>query len=191
MNICILNGSPRAQGNTAELIKPFYEELTGAGATVENIALATLDIASCKGCYHCQNVPDVYGCLQQDDMQGVAQAILDSELIVLATPIYTWYCTTELKAVLDRFYGFAKYYRSATGNLVEGKRVAILATHGYDASYAADPFVIGIQRMCEHYHMRYDGMYSVRDVNDLASFQTKRAQSGAREFGRYLLEKDA
>ena len=191
MNICILNGSPRAQGNTAELIKPFYEELTSAGATVRNIALAKLNIASCKGCYHCQNVPDVYGCVQKDDMHEVAKAILESDLIVMATPIYTWYCTTELKAVLDRFYGFAKYYRSATGNLVEGKRIAILATHGYDASYAADPFVIGIQRMCEHYHMNYDGMYSVRDVNDLASFQTKRAQSGAREFGRYLLQKNA
>lgn len=190
MNICILNGSPRPLGNTAELIKPFYEELVTAGATVTNIALSERNIASCKGCYHCQNVPDVYGCFQQDDMQEVAGVIQNSDLIVLATPIYTWYCTTELKAVLDRFYGFAKYYRSATGNLVEGKRIAILATHGYDASYAADPFVIGIQRMCEHYHMHYDGMYSVRDVNDLASFQTKKAQTGAREFARYLVQKN-
>lgn len=191
MNICILNGSPRLNGNTAELLKPFCEELTSSGATVNLIPLVKRNIASCKGCYHCQDVQDAYGCSQKDDMQEVAQAILQSDLIVLATPIYTWYCTAELKAVLDRFYGFSKYYRSAKGNLVEGKRVAILATHGYDASYAADPFVIGIQRMCEHYHMLYDGMYSVRDVDDLASFQTKKAQSGAREFGQYLLRKNA
>lgn len=189
MKICILNGSPRLNGNTAELLKPFMEELTNAGATVDNQTLAKLRIASCKGCYHCQDVPEVYGCKQADDMEVVANSILASDLIVLATPIYTWFCTTELKSVLDRFYGFAKYYRSAKGNLVEGKRVAILATHGYDASYAADPFVIGIQRMCEHYHMHYDGMFSVRDVDNLASFQTKKAQSGAREFARYLLQK--
>lgn len=191
MNICILNGSPRLNGNTAELLKPFLEELTASGATIQNMTLANMNIASCKGCYHCQDVQEGYGCMQRDDMQTLATAIQDSELIVLATPIYTWYCTTELKAVLDRFYGFAKYYRSAKGNLVEGKRIAILATHGYDASYAADPFVIGIQRMCEHYHMRYDGMYSVRDVNDLASFQTKKVQSGAREFAQYLLQKNS
>lgn len=191
MNICILNGSPRLNGNTAELLKPVLEELTSAEAAISNITLANLNIGSCKGCYHCQSVSNVYGCKQKDDMQEVAKSILECDLILLATPIYTWYCTAELKTVLDRFYGFAKYYRSAQGNLVEGKRVAILATHGYDASYAADPFVIGIQRMCEHYHMLYDGMYSVRDLDDLASFQTKKAQSGAREFARYLLQKNS
>lgn len=191
MQICILNGSPRLNGNTAELLKPFVEELSKSNAKLDVYTLAKMNVASCKGCYHCQNVQGEYGCFQQDDMQTIAKSIQESDIIVLATPIYIWYCTPELKAVLDRFYGLAKYYRTATGNFVEGKRIAILATHGYDASYAADPFVIGIQRMCEHYHMRYDGMYSVRDVDDLASFQTKQAVSGAKEFAQYLLNKQA
>ena len=191
MQICILNGSPRVHGNTAELAKPFLEELTSGGATLANYKLVNMNVASCKGCYRCQDVANEYGCYQQDDMHAIAKSIIESDLIVLVTPIYTWFCTTELKAVLDRFYGLAKYYRSAEGNFVEGKRIAILATHGYDAAYAADPFVIGIQRMCEHYHMRYDGMYSVRDVDNLASFQTKPAINGAKEFARYLLNKNA
>ena len=191
MQICILNGSPRVHGNTAELAKPFLEELTSGGATLSNYTLVNMHVASCKGCYHCQDVANEYGCYQQDDMHAIAKSIIESDLIVLVTPIYTWFCTTELKAVLDRFYGLAKYYRSAEGNFAEGKRIAILATHGYDAAYAADPFVIGIQRMCEHYHMRYDGMYSVRDVDNLASFQTKPAINGAKEFARYLLSKNA
>lgn len=191
MQICILNGSPRLNGNTAELAKPFIEELSSKGVKLETYTLASMNIASCKGCYHCQDISGEYGCYQEDDMHKVAKSIIESDLIVLATPIYTWFCTTELKAVLDRFFGLAKYYRSAKGNLIEGKRIAILATHGYDAAYAADPFVIGIQRMCEHYHMRYDGMYSVRDIDDLASFQTKQAISGAKEFAQYLLSKNA
>ena len=191
MQICILNGSPRVHGNTAELAKPFLEELTSGGATLSNYTLVNMNVASCKGCYRCQDVANEYGCYQQDDMHAIAKSIIESDLIVLVTPIYTWFCTTELKTVLDRFYGLAKYYRSAEGNFVEGKRIAILATHGYDAAYAADPFVIGIQRMCEHYHMRYDGMYSVRDIDNLASFQTKPAINGAKEFARYLLSKNA
>ena len=191
MQICFLIGSPRLNGNTAELAKPFLEELKAGGANVDVYTLAKMNIASCKGCYHCQDVSGEYGCFQEDDMHTLAKSIQESDLIVLMTPIYTWFCTTELKAVLDRFYGLAKFYRLAEGNLVEGKRIAILATHGYDAAYAADPFVIGIQRMCEHYHMRYDGMYSVRDVDDLASFQTKQAVSGVKEFARYLLNKNA
>jgi len=191
MQICVLNGSPRLHGNTAELLKPFVEELQQSDVTLNNYTLVQMNVASCKGCYHCQDVQGEYGCYQQDDMHTIAKSIMESDLIVLATPIYIWYCTTELKAVLDRFYGLAKYYRSAKGNFVEGKRVAILATHAYDAAYAADPFVIGVQRMCDHYHMRYDGMYSVRDVDDLASFQTKQAINGAKEFARYLLSKKA
>lgn len=191
MQICILNGSPRPHGNTAELAKPFVEELTSADASIRVWNLIEQNVASCKGCYHCQNVNGEYGCFQQDDMHQIAQSIIESDLIVLATPIYTWFCTTELKAVLDRFYGLTKFYGSAKGNFMKGKRVAILATHGYDASYAADPFVIGIQRMCEHYRMRYDGMYSVRDTDNLASFQTKQAISGARDFARYLLRKES
>ncbi|PKM40523.1 MAG: NADPH-dependent FMN reductase [Firmicutes bacterium HGW-Firmicutes-9] len=191
MQICVLNGSPRLHGNTAELLKPFVEVLQQSDVTLNNYTLVQMNVASCKGCYHCQDVQGEYGCYQKDDMHTIAKAIMESDLIVLATPIYIWYCTPELKAVLDRFYGLAKFYRSAKGNFVEGKRVAILATHGYDAAYAADPFVIGIQRMCDHYHMRYDGMYSVRDVDDLASFQTKQAISGAKEFAQYLLNKKA
>jgi multimeric flavodoxin WrbA len=187
MNVCILMGSPRANGNTAELTKPFLEELKAGDASVTCLALGEMEIRPCKGCYHCQDVQEGYGCCQQDDMHRVAEAVIECDLLVLATPIYTWYCTGELKAALDRFYGLAKFYRSASGNLLEGKRVCILATHGYDAAYAADPFVIGIQRMCEHYGMRYNGMYSVRDVDGLPSFQTKQAQSGARDFARYLL----
>lgn len=191
MHICILNGSPRRNGNTAELLKPFLEELKASDATLDFFIIAQMNVSSCKGCYHCQDVQDEYGCFQNDDMHQIAASIQKSDLIVLATPIYIWYCTPELMCVLDRFYGLAKFYRSAKGNFMEGKRVAILATHGYDASYAADPFVIGMQRMCEHYRMRYDGMYSVRDVDDLASFQTKQATSGAKEFARYLLRKKA
>jgi len=189
MQICILNGSPRLNGNTSELLKPLVDELTLGGAKLDVFTLTSMNISPCKGCYHCQDVQDEYGCFQQDDMHTIAKSIVESDLIILATPIYTWFCTTELKTVLDRFYGFTKYYRSAHGNLVEGKRMAILATHGYDAAYAADPFVIGMQRMCEHYHLRYNGMYSVRDVDDLASFQTKQAINGAKEFARYLLSK--
>ncbi len=145
------------------------------------------NIASCKGCYRCQDVPDEYGCCQKDDMHDVAKVILDSELIVLATPIYTWFCTTELKATLDRFYGFAKYYRSAKGNLVEGKRLAILAN-------ARVRRVLRRRSVRDRHaaHVRalphaLFGMYSARDVDDIKSFQTRQVQSDARDFARYLL----
>lgn len=180
-------GSPRLHGNTAELAKPFIEELQAAGADIVYIPLAEKRIAPCRGCYACQNVSGEYGCVQQDDMQEVAEKIIRSDGVVLATPIYSWYCTPEMKAVLDRCFGLNKAYGSAKGSLCAGKNVAILATHGYDRQYAAEPFETGIKRFCEHYRLQYTGMYSVRDIDDLASFQTEEAKRGAREFADAVL----
>lgn len=188
MRFLILMGSPRRGGNTAELCKPFLTELERGGAQVCYIALADKEIHPCKGCYACQDVEGAYGCVQQDDMQGIVAQIMEADCLVLATPIYSWYCTAEMKAVLDRHFGLNKYYRSTKGSLWAGKAVALVTTHGYDAQYAASPFETGVKRLCEHSKLDYMGMYSVRDENDLASFQTAEAVAGAEGFARTLMQ---
>ena len=120
-------------------------------------------------------------------MQEIVRAILRADLLVLATPIYAWYCPSEMKAVLDRHYGLNKYYGTARGSLWSGKQVAILATHGYEQEDAVGPFATGVRRLCEHSGLQYRGLYSVRDTDNLDSFRTPEAVSGAREFARQLL----
>jgi len=188
MNICILMGSPRLDKNTAELCKPFIRELEQNGAGIRYVTLADKSILPCQGCYACQNVAGAYGCVEHDDMDQIVEGIRWADCLVLATPIYTWYCPAEMKAVLDRFYGMNKFYGSAGGSLWQGKKIAILATHGYDRSYATEPFEMGIKRLCEHSRLNYMGLYSVRDEDDLASFQTHEAMAGAKEFARFLLD---
>lgn len=182
MKILILMGSPRPHGNTAELCKPFMERLRSLGADVEYVPLHSKKINPCRGCYACQNVQGEYGCVQQDDMQEIAGQIIAADCIILATPIYSWYCTAEMKALLDRHYGMNKFYGSATGSLWAGKYVGIIATHGYEREYAASPFETGIKRLCEHSSLNYIGMYSVRDTDDPDSFRTESAVSGAHDF---------
>ena len=180
-------GSPRLQGNTAELTKPFMEELQANGAQVRYVTLADKHIAPCKGCYACQQVSGEYGCPQHDDMYALVEDIRWAELIVLATPIYAWYCAAPMKNFLDRHYGLNKYYGSGSGSLWAGKQVAILATHGYGGAYATDPFEMGVERLCKHSDLGYLGLYSVRDEDNLASFQTPQAIAGAKAFARKVL----
>ena len=187
MNVLILMGSPRLSGNTAELCRPFMEELSVNGADVRYVTLADKDIRPCMGCYACQEVSGEYGCVQKDDMP--VEDILWADLIVLATPIYAWYCAAPMKNVLDRHYGFNKYYGSAEGSLWAGKKVAIVATHGYDGAYATDPFEMGVQRLCKHSNLEYVGLYSVQDEDNLASFQTADAVAGAKAFARKCMER--
>ena len=189
MNFYVLMASPRVKGNTAELLKPFLAELESNEANVTYVALSEKNILPCRGCFACQHVSDEYGCIQQDDVLEIMKNIIACDCVVLATPIYSWYCTTPMKALLDRHFGLNKYYGSAQGSLWEGKKVAIISTHGYDAEYGAGPFETGIKRLCEHSKLEYMGMYSVRDEDDIVSFQTEDAINGAREFARKLLAK--
>ena len=70
-----------------------------------------------------------------------------------------------------------------------GKKVAILATHGYEGAYATDPFEMGVQRLCKHSNLEYLGLYSVQDEDNLASFQTADAVAGAKAFARKCMER--
>ncbi len=188
MNVLILQGSPRRL-NTEALCRPLTEELEQNGAAVTYVRLADRQIAPCRGCYACQQVSGVYGCAVRDDMYAIIEQIRAADLLILATPIYSWYCTGEMKAMLDRLYGMNKYYGAGTGRLWKaGARMAILATHGYEQDYAVEPFRTGIERLCAHSHLGFAGLYSVRDLDDLASFLTPEAQEGARAFARSLLK---
>lgn len=189
MFICVLSGSPRRDGNTETLVAPFLAELKANGITTEHIYLPDLYINGCRGCYNCQNVHSEPGCVQQDDWNQIADSLLRADCIVFATPIYDWFCTVPMKAVLDRTYSLNKFYgRGSRKAMLGGKKCAIIATHGYDADYAASPFETAIKRWSKHSDLDYLGMYSVRDENDKASFTSDDAQTGAKEFARYILD---
>ena len=187
MRVCILMGSPRLNGNTAEICKPFIAELRANGVETEYITLRGKNIAPCLGCYVCQDVEGDYGCVQLDDTQAIIESILKADVLVFATPIYIWQATPLMKTVMDRMYGLNKFYGSARrSRLNESQSYALIATCGYEIRYGAGLLDEGIRRWCEHSGLDYLGMYAVRDEDNLASFQTEQAVTGAREFARKI-----
>ncbi|MBO5518450.1 MAG: flavodoxin family protein [Firmicutes bacterium] len=189
MKVCIINGSPRRNGNTAELLKPFRERLLQLGVEIDDIFLKDYKVRPCLGCYACQNVSGEYGCVQKDDAEEIWRQIGETDLLVLATPIYSWYCTAEMKALMDRHYALNKYYGSGQGQLIPRLSVALLTTHGYKDEYANEPFETGIRRLCKHCHWDYLGRYSARDIDGISDMQTEEAMDGARRFADELLQK--
>lgn len=187
--VCVIMGSPHKDGNTATLCKPFIEEFEKQGVETDYVYLYDLNINPCKGCYACQNVSGEYGCIINDDVHKIMAKIIAADCIVLATPIFAWYCTAPMKAFLDRHYGMNKYYGSAEGSLWQGKKVALITTNGYEKDYATEPFELGIKRLCKHSKLEYIGLYSVRDKEDLASFTSIEAVTGTYGFARLILNK--
>ncbi len=186
MKVCIINGSPRRDGNTEEILKPFRRRLTQLGAQVDDIFLKDRRVAPCLECYACQDVQDEYGCVQKDDAEEIFRRIGACDLAVFATPIFTWYCTAEMKALMDRHYGLNKFYRSAEGQLIPKLSVALITTHGYEDDFANEPFETGVKRWCWHCHWDYAGRYSVRDIDGMPDMQTPEAIEGAERFAEEL-----
>lgn len=191
MKVCVLMGSPRKHGNTAALLEPLCAELQKGGAEVETVWLYDRDIRPCMACRTCQGDWTGFGCAQRDGVQAVFDQVLESHLLVLATPIYSWYCTPPMKALLDRLvYGMNKFYGEAKGpSLWEGKAVALLMTCGYRPSNGCDLFEEGMRRYCKHSGLRYLGSHAERHLGYDIVFMDMEKETRTRAFARDLLNK--
>lgn len=187
--VCILMGSPRKTGNTAALLRPFTAELEKLGCRCETVWLYDLDLRPCRACRTCQRDWNIFGCAIRDDMEEIFRRVLACEVLVLATPIYSWYCTPPMKAVLDRLvYGMNKYYGEKKGPaLWAGKAVALVTTCGYPPDKGADLWESGVKRYCKHSQLRYLGMLAGHDHGYNSVFMEDEKANRAREFARSLV----
>ncbi len=187
--ICILMGSPRKNGNTYQLLQPFMMELETNGCHCEMIWMYDKHILPCIACRNCQTDWTGFYCCQKDDMQEIFHAVLGCDLLVLATPIYSWYCTPPLKAALDRLvYGMNKYYGSQKGPaLWAGKNVALVVTCGYRPEKGADLWEAGMMRYCKHSQLNYVGMLAERDPGCDKTFMDAEKANHARQFAHEII----
>lgn len=105
--ICILNGSPRLTGNTKELIKRFTKGAEAAGHEVTCFDLQKMDIHGCLGC--CKGGKnEACPCVQKDDMTQIYPAYRNADVVVLASPMYYWGISGQLKSAFDRLFAVAE-----------------------------------------------------------------------------------
>ncbi len=105
--IIVLNGSPRKNGNTAELIKSFVNGAREAGNTVTEFFLNEMDIHGCLGCFGGgKNLESP--CAQKDDMLKIYPAYKAADVVVLASPLYYWTISGQLKTAFDRLFAVAE-----------------------------------------------------------------------------------
>ena len=107
MDILVLNGSPRINGNTAAMVTAFKEGAMEAGHTVNAIDVCRYNIAGCKACEYCHTKGDRH-CMQNDDMQRVYPLLDSADMIVLASPVYYHSFTGQLQCAVNRIYALDK-----------------------------------------------------------------------------------
>ena len=124
MNILILNGSPRPNGNTRKMIDAFIEGANIAAHHVEVIDVCKKNIRGCLACEYCHTKGNGV-CVQKDDMQEVYRLLAEAEMLVIASPIYYHGISGQLKCAIDRFYAAA--YPQKPKHL---KKVAMILSSG-------------------------------------------------------------
>lgn len=105
MNITILNGSPRKNGNTQIMAEAFARGARESGSKVTVIDTAYKQVKGCLGCEYCFSHEGT--CVQKDDMGGILEILDETDVLVFASPIYWFDMTAQIKAVIDRMYARA------------------------------------------------------------------------------------
>jgi len=131
--VVVLLGSPKKRGNSAVLAERIAAGARAAGAEVETFYIQGMDVRPCTACEGCHQ-PESTGCVIDDDMRSLYPALRKADALVLATPIYWFTMSAQLKTALDRCYALM----GQAGHAFKGRRVALAMAYGGD-----DPFDSG------------------------------------------------
>ncbi len=174
-NIVILSGSPRKGGNTDMLADAFVEGAESAGKNVTLFRTADLKIGGCLGCGHCFEEKGV--CVQRDDMPPILDALLKADVLVLASPIYYWSVTAQLKLAIDRMYPLIRVKAAI-------QRVAMLLTCGNKSEDVNEGAVFMLNRFRHAYGWDNAGVVTAAGLHDKGEIAGRAELDEARTLGR-------
>ena len=99
MKVLVINGSPRAKGNSDLLCDEFIRGVKESGNQVEKVSLREKEVHPCKACYACFKTGS---CVQKDDMADILKKAEEADVLVLASPTYFLTMSGQMKVFIDR-----------------------------------------------------------------------------------------
>ncbi|MBQ1909164.1 MAG: flavodoxin family protein [Bacteroidaceae bacterium] len=97
--VIVISTSLRRGSNSDMLAERFAAGAKDAGHEVEKLTLVGKDIQFCRGCMACQKLGR---CVIQDDVNAIMARVLESDVVVWATPIYYYEMSGQMKTLIDR-----------------------------------------------------------------------------------------
>jgi len=178
--IVVLNGSPRRKGNTSALVKAFTEGAESGGHTVTEFFLGDMDIHGCKGCFGGHSSKDC-PCVQRDDMDKIYSAVKDCDVVVLASPLYYWNMSGQLRTAVDRLFALEE----GDGNLLRGHNRAcalLMAAEGH----SFEDVLTYYDHLAEHLQWKNLGHVLAGGNGDVGDIEGKPELQEAYHLGRSL-----
>ena len=128
MKVLLINGSPKANGNTALALHEMEQIFTENGIETELIHVGNQAIRGCAACFSCfQNGK----CIFDDLVNEVAPKFESCDGLVVASPVYYASANSTLTAFLDRLF----YSTSFPKTMKVGASVAVARRGGCSATF--------------------------------------------------------
>jgi len=129
MRVTTIQGSPRRKGNTATVLGWVEHRLLSLGHEVDHMELSSFDVGPCVSCYSCQGERSLRRCVLPDDAPGLFDRMAASDAILLASPLYFWGISAQLKGLVDRsFSAVTGYGTPEHTSQLGGRRLGMLIT---------------------------------------------------------------
>jgi FMN-dependent NADH-azoreductase len=200
LKVLVFNSSPRKEkGNTALILNPFIEGMREAGADVDLYYNYDLKIKPCRGCFNCWlKTPGT--CSQMDDMQWLIPKMRDADVLVYATPLYSYGMNGQMKNLIDRMIVLAEPFmevvegrsRHIAGDGAKLRKIVLVSNCGLWGIDNFDPLVVHVKKLCQDPPMEYAGALLRPHGEALRAMLDMGAPVGdiidaAREAGRQLI----
>ena len=140
MKILVLTGSPRKNGNSNTLADNFIKGAQEAGYEVVRFDCAFKNVHPCIACNKCSTSGQ---CVFKDDFEFIKSNIIDSDMVVFATPMYYFGISSQIKTVIDRFYAI-------NGEIQKTKKAALILTYADTSEKEAQPIISHYKTMLSY-----------------------------------------
>ena len=128
MKVLMLNGSPKAKGNTAIALREMEKVFLEQGIEVETVQVGHKDV---RGCIACGGCYETGKCVFDDIVNKLAEKLRESDGLVVASPVYYASANATLTAVLDRLFYSVPYSMA----MKVGASVAVARRGGCSATF--------------------------------------------------------
>ncbi|SDB35231.1 flavodoxin family protein [Eubacterium oxidoreducens] len=150
MKTIILNGSPRKNWNTAQMLQSVQKGAQSVGAQTEYIDLYSLNYTGCRSCMACKRKEaERCRCFWKDDLSLVIDKIFSADAMFLGSPIYLGNVTSQVYALIERLHFCALSYDDYS-NYFQGKvNVGVVITMNAPKAYYDRVYKAKIEQQME------------------------------------------
>ncbi|MBR1598817.1 MAG: flavodoxin family protein [Lachnospiraceae bacterium] len=128
MNVLIINGSPRMNGNTTIAVNEMVKVFEAEGVNAEVVQIGNKDVRGCIACGSCFSKGK---CVFDDVVNELAPKFEAADGLVAATPVYYASANATLIACLDRLF----YSTHFDKTMKVGASVAVARRGGCSATF--------------------------------------------------------